>query len=38
MEDQVKFELPVWDRVSVNCKKLVSDLLTKDQSKRISLD
>jgi hypothetical protein len=38
MEESVKFELPVWDRVSANCKKLVADLLIKDQSKRISLD
>ena len=38
LEDQLRFELPIWLRTSLNCKSLISEMLIKDQHKRISLE
>jgi serine/threonine protein kinase len=38
MDDALKFDLPVWDKISANCKNLISDLLKKSPSSRIKLD
>lgn len=38
LEDNVKFDMPVWEKSSANCKRLVTDMLQKDITKRISLD
>lgn len=37
MEDTLKFDLPVWDKVSSSCKSLIADLLKKSPSQRITL-
>jgi serine/threonine protein kinase len=37
MEDQLKFDLPIWDKVSSQGKNLISDLLKKNQQQRIRL-
>lgn len=34
----MRFEMPIWDKTSANCKKLVADMLLKDINKRITLD
>ena len=37
MEDTLKFDLPVWEKVSLPCRNLISDLLRKSPSQRTSL-
>jgi len=38
MEDTLKFDLPVWEKISSSCKSLIADLLKKSPSQRISLN
>ena len=38
VEDKLVFDLPCWESLSKECKDLISQLLVKDPSKRISLD
>jgi len=38
VEDKLVFDLPCWESLSKDCKDLISQLLVKDPSKRISLD
>mgnify|MGYP000931428554 CR=1 FL=1 len=38
LEDQLVFDLPCWDSVTVGAKDLISKLLHKDPKQRISLD
>ena len=38
LDDKLVFDLPCWDDVSSNAKDLITKLLLKDPSKRISLD
>jgi len=38
MEDTLKFDLSVWDRVTTGCKSLITDLLKKNSSQRITLE
>lgn len=38
MEDTLKFDLSVWDRVTSSCKSLITDLLKKNPSQRITLE
>lgn len=38
MEDTLKFDLSVWDRVTPSCKQLITDLLRKTPSQRITMD
>lgn len=37
MEDTLKFDLPVWDKVTANCKCLIMNLLKKNSTQRIKL-
>jgi hypothetical protein len=32
MEEQLKFDLPVWDKISSQCKFLIGDMLKKNPS------
>ncbi len=38
MEDQLKFELNAWDKITSTCKNLIIELLKKSALQRISLD
>lgn len=38
LEEPLSFDLPVWGRISSTCQDLLSRMLTKDVSERISLD
>lgn len=32
MDEQLKFDLPVWDKISSHCKHLIGDMLKKSPS------
>ena len=38
MEDTLKFDLPIWDQITSQCKGLITDLLKKNQQQRIRLE
>lgn len=38
LNNKLEFDLPVWKKVSEPCKDLISKLLEKDPTKRVSLD
>ena len=38
MEETLKFDIPVWNKISNDCKDLVGNLLKKSPSQRIKLD
>ena len=38
MEEELKFDLSVWDRISSSCKSLITELLRKTPANRICLD
>lgn len=38
LENKLEFDLPCWNNISDNCKDLLTKLLTKEPSKRITLD
>lgn len=38
LENKLEFDLACWNSISDNCKDLLTKLLAKDPSKRISLD
>ncbi len=37
IEEDLQFDLPVWDSVSTQCKQLLVKMLTKNPTKRITL-
>jgi serine/threonine protein kinase len=38
MDDTLKFDLPIWDNISSQCKNLITDLLKKNSSQRIRIE
>jgi serine/threonine protein kinase len=38
LEDSLKFDLPIWNKTTKECKALLQDMLVKEHTKRISLD
>lgn len=38
LDDPLKFDLPIWNKATRECKNLLQEMLVKDLTRRITLD